>query len=506
MIFSPRHSLLLLLFALAACSHGRREATDAVVVAIESVPETLDRRMGLSHNAARVAELVTPGLTRIDPTGAAVPDLAASFEAIDEQTWRFHLRDDLRFSDGTPLRAEDVVATYRSLLDPALGSPYRGGFSYIESIQASDPRTVIFHLGEAFGAFPVDLTMGILPARLCDPAHRDALRTAPIGAGPYRVERWDGEGDIFLAPNPHHATPPASALIVRTVRDETTRLLELRKGRVDLVLGTVSPALLPELRRSPGLRVEIGPGAGVSYLTFNLEDPLLARQEVREAIALAIDREELARYKFKGAAQVADSLLRPGHWAYTEELRRYERQVDEAIARLRRVGATPIRLTLKTSTDRFRRSIALAIQAQLAPAGIELDLQPLEWGTFLNDVKRGNYQIAMLKWQPVVDPDILRLAYHSASIPTEGNGWGGGNRMRYRNERADERLLDGRRLADHDERRAAYAEVQQILARELPALPLLHEEAIGIISRGIEGVEVDPQGSFQSLVRARRVR
>src|SRR5690606_17528863 len=151
-----------------------------------------------------------------------------------------------------------------------------------------DPRTVVFHLGEPFGAFPVDASLGILPARLVGPEHLDQLRLRPVGAGPYVVEAWDGEGEILLAPNPHHhGGPPPEPLAIRTVRDETSRILELRKRRVHVIVGSISPALLPGLRREPGIRVEVQPGAGVSYLTFNLRDPLLAQKEVREAIALA---------------------------------------------------------------------------------------------------------------------------------------------------------------------------------------------------------------------------
>src|SRR5690606_27873105 len=158
----------------------------------------------------------------------------------------------------------------------------------------------------------------------------------------------------------------------RTVRDETTRILELRKGRVDMLLGSISPQLLPALRRESDLSVQVEPGSGVSYLMFNLEDEILSRREVREAIALAIDREALARYKFKGAAHVADSLFRPEHWASASP-RRYRRDLPRARALLDQPGFPAgaegeprLRLSLKTSTDRFRRSIALVMAAQLA--------------------------------------------------------------------------------------------------------------------------------------------
>ncbi|AKU92156.1 ABC transporter substrate-binding protein [Vulgatibacter incomptus] len=484
-----------------------------IVLAIDAPPETLDRRMALGLNAMRIAQLVTPGLTRIDERGEAVPDLAESFEAEGARKWIFHLRPGLAFSDGTPLSAEDVVATFRSVLDPAVGSPHRSAYGYVESVEAPDPATVVFRLSRPFGAMPVDGTLGILPARLAGPEHRDELRLRPIGAGPFVVSRWDGADDLRLAPNPRYfGGAPVVSLEVRTVRDETTRILELRKGRVDVLLGSLSAPLLPALRGEPRLQVKVGPGAGVSYLMFNMTDPTVGRREVREAIALALDREALARFKLKGAAQVADTLFREDHWAYdagvgrrSRDLGRAKALLDEAGFREPADGGPRLTLTLKLSTDRFRRSLALAMASQLAEAGIRLELQPLEWGTFLGDVKRGNFQVASLKWPAVVDPDLLRLAYHSASIPSEASAWGGGNRMRYRNAELDALLDRGREEVDPLERRAAYAAAQRILARDLPAIPLLHEDAVGVIAKTVEGVEVDPQGSLRSLARARRI-
>lgn len=510
----PMRSLPLLFLAvifLAACT-APPSKRERVVLAVDSPPETLDRRMALGLNAMRLAQLVTPGLTRIDERGMAVPDLAESFEASGERTWTFHLREGLVFSDGAPLTAGDVVATFLSVLDPATGSPHRGGYSYLERVEAEGPLTVIFHLSRPFGAMPVDATLGILPRETVAPSRRDELRLRPIGAGPFVVSAWDGGDTILLDPNPlYYDGAPALPLEIRTVRDETTRLLELRKGRVDLFLGTVSPPLLLALRDRGRLRVESETGAGVSYMMFNLEDPILAKRDVRQAIALALEREALALHKFKGAATVADSLFWAEHWVYEPSVTRYRRNLAEAERLLDRAGhprpnggGPRLRISLKTSTDRFRRSIGLAIASQLADAGIELELQSLEWGTFLDDVKRGNFQAANLKWPAVLDPDLLRLAYHSASIPSEASAWGGGNRMRYRNPALDELLEQGRELQNPEERRLVYAKAQRILAKDLPAIPLLHENAVGIRAAEIQGLVVDPQGSLQSLAKLRR--
>lgn len=507
-----RRPLLLALLALFACAPP--PPSGALVLAIPAPPETLDRRFALSTDAMRLCELVTPGLTRIDETGRAVPELAEHFEALDPLTWRFTLRDGLRFSDGTQLTAADVAATFRSILDPATGSPHRGGYAYVEEVEAPDARTVLFHLRRPFGALPVDATMAVLPAKLLGPEAREQLRRSPIGAGPYVVQGWDEEERLLLAPNPrwHGGSPPALPLEVRTVRDETTRLLELRKGRVDVVVNALSPALLPALRDDPALVVRTGPGNGTSYLMFQTRHPLLGLREVREAIAFALDREEIAAAKFRGVARPARGLLPPEHWAAAAELPERRRDLPRAKALLDAAGlpdpdgdgpAPRAHLTLRTSTDRFRRSLALVLRAQLAEVGLEVELLPLEWGTFLRDVRHGNFELATLKW-PVIDPDLHRFAYHSASIPTEANGWGGGNRMRWSDARLD-RLLDEARESSEPARRAAlYDGIQRELAAELPALPLFHEDALLVHRRDVRGIGLDPYGSFRSLAAATR--
>lgn len=508
----PQLPRALALLALLACDAAA--PTGALVLAIPAPPETLDRRFALSTDAMRLCELVTPGLTRIDATGRAVPALAARFEALDPLTWRFTLRDGLRFSDGTALTAADVAATYASILDPATGSPHRGGYAYVERVEAVDARTVLFRLRRPFGALPVDATMAVLPAALLGPEAREVLQRRPIGAGPFVVASWDEDERLVLAPNPRWqgGPPPALTVEVRTVRDETTRLLELRKGRVDVVVNALSPALLPALRDDPALVVRTGPGNGTSYLMFQLRHPLLGRRDVREAIALALDREEIAATKYRGVARPARGLLPPEHWAAAAELPERRRDLDRARALLDAAGlpdpdgdgpAPRARLTLKTSTDRFRRSLALVLRAQLAEVGLELEVQPLEWGTFMTDVRRGRFELATLKW-PVVDPDLHRLAYHSSSIPTEANGWGGGNRMGYSDPALDRLLDEAREAADPAERAARYALVQRIVAAELPALPLFHEDALLVHRRDVRGIELDPYGSWRSLAAATR--
>lgn len=445
------------------CTQGGRPS-HAVVVAIDAPPETLDRRMALSANAMRVAQLVTPGLTRIDAAGAAVPDLARSFLAVDDLTWRFELREGLRFSDGAPLTAADVVATYTSVLDPALRSPHRGGYAYVERVEATDPVTVVFHLARPFGALPVDTTLGVLPARLTAPELADEVRRSPVGAGPYRVASWDADERLVLAPNPlHFRGPPAHALEIRTVRDETTRVLELRKGRVDVAFNAVTPALLPALREDPRLEVDVGPGAGVSYLMFNLEDPRLRDVRVRQAIALAVDREQLVRLVHLGRARALEGGPIPHeHWAHADagEIR----GVDLSRARelLRDAGLEGgFDLELRAgSAFAYQVRAAEVIKQQLAPLGVRVHLRAEESGVFFDALARGDFQAAVAGWVGFVDPD----EYLYELFRTGGNY----NQQGFSDPRVDGLLEEGRRTLDRERRRAIYREVQELVTRAAP--------------------------------------
>jgi peptide/nickel transport system substrate-binding protein len=505
--------LLSSLAAVAGCHGEAARRPGDVVVLVESAPESLDRRFTLSVAAQRVASLVTPGLIRIGDGGEPVPDLAESFEAVDPATWRFVLRPGLTFHDGSPVTPHDVAATLESLKDPALGSPLAPKLEKIRSATAIDDRTVDVHLTEPFSPAILELNMGILPARLVGPAALDELARRPIGAGPFRfVERPDEER-VVLAPFAawHAGAPLVQRVTFRVVRDETTRVLALLHGDADLVQNAISPVMLRRLEAEGDLTVERRPGAAFAYMGFNVRHPVLADARVRRAFALALDREAIARHKFHGVARPTPSMLPAGHWA-RHDVGDLPHDPGRARALLDEAGwpdpdgdgpVPRFTVTYKTSTDRFRKSVALALASQLREVGIGVELQSYEWATFFDDVKRGRFEIMTLIWTPVVEPHLMHWAFATASIPSEGNGWRGGNRGGYANAELD-RLLDAAaRETDRGVRRELYARVQEILARDLPYVFLWHEDTVAVASTRLVDYEPSPFGDYRGLERAR---
>lgn len=499
--------------ALAACRPDDA-APDTAVVLIESAPESLDRRMAQSANAQRLTGLVTPGLVTFDEQARAVGDLAAAIERPDALTWSFTLRAGARFSTGEPVTAQDVAATYRSVLDPSVGSPLKSKFEAILSIETPAPDRVVFRLKQPYAPFLAELVIGVLPARQVGAEARREVARRPIGAGPFAVERWDEEEEIVLAANPHYVdgSPAIRRVVVRTVRDETTRVLELVKGRADLAVGSVSPAVLPALLASGRVAILRPGGTGYAYLVFNVRSGPAADARVRRAVDCAIDRDAIVKAKFKGTARPATGMLPRSHWAYADtplcghDPARARALLDQAgYPDPDGDGPRPraLRLVYKTSTDRFRKSVALAMAEQLRAVGIDVELRTLEFSTFLKQVQRGAFEMASLKWSAVIEPDLLRWVFGCAQVPGEANSFVGWNRGGFCDPELDRAVEAAARAADDEERRRHYAAALERLARDLPYVPLWHEDNVAVVGRRLSGFVASPHGFFTGLAAAR---
>jgi peptide/nickel transport system substrate-binding protein len=475
---------------------------NGLVIAIASEPQSLDPRFGTDANAARMADLLHVALTRPEASARRAPDLAESWELRDPTTVLFHLRTDFRFADGRPVTAADVVATFEAVLDPSLGSPKRAALAMLSRVEAPDPATVVMSLREPFAPLLDATGLGILPAALARQPEAVSL-----GAGPFRLVRVDRGERLELEPNPFYPRGPArlAPLEIRIVPDEVVRVLELHRGSVQLIQDPPEPEMVAWLAADPSLTVRRSRGTSFEYLALNLRDGRLARRRVRQAIALAVDREALVRFVLGGAARPATGLLSPEHWAYAQTA---APRHDPARARrlLDRAGypdpdgsgpGVRFRLVFKTSSQPGRRRLAEAIQAQLADVGIGLDIRTYEWGTLYADIRRGNFQLCALAWVGVGDPDLYYLAFHSTMSPPAGYNRGG-----YASRVMDRLTEAGRRVLDPAARSSIYARVQRLAVRDLPVVPLWWEDRVVVHSRRLHGFEPSPDGALSPLAGA----
>jgi peptide/nickel transport system substrate-binding protein len=472
-----RHFILLFCLLLAAC--GKPVNHEEIRMALAQAPINLDPRYASDAASERINHLIYRPLVDFDANSRPQPALA-KWQQLSPLHYRFTLlAERAQFHDGSRLDAVDVVATYSSLL-ALKDSPHTAEFANIRQVRMVDENTVDFILHEADDMFPSRLIIGILPAEKIASGH-DFSRQ-PVGNGPLRFLSW--QGSVRLERVADH-----QAFSLMEVRDPTVRVLKLLRGEIDLLQGDLPPELVNYLKQQSGMVVNEVQGSNYSYLGFNLEDPQLAKPEVRRAIAHAIDRKKILQEVLVGGSRQATSILPPEHWAGHRTLVPYEYDPARARALLQQAGITlPLKLVYKTSTDAQRVRLATVMQAQMREAGIQLEIRSLDWGTFFDDVKHGKFQLYGLTWVGIRTPEIYRLAFHSASVPPAG-----ANRGRYRDVLTD-RLIEA----------ADWQAVSERVHQMLPYVPLWYEGQFVAMRDNLSDYQIQPDGSWDGLATVKR--
>ncbi|MFP5266575.1 MAG: ABC transporter substrate-binding protein [Acidobacteriota bacterium] len=495
--------------ALTGCRPAPHPHT--LVFLIESSPNSLDVRQGTDSQSERIGELIFDPLVRKDAHFHLQPWLATSWLRRDPLTWIFHLRPGVRFTDGHALTSADVAWSIRSMTNGSIVTAKGGAFKAIAAVETPDPLTVIVHTSTPLPSLLFNLSDGLFGVVENGAGADEGLH--PLGSGPFRFVSQVQDKDVILERNPAYWAGAPSPTIQRVrfevVPDTITAALEMEKGSADAESNLLTMDMVHALgdhaakSRHPHLAIATGPGARVDYLNFNVQDPALRDPRVRRAIALAMDRPALIAALWRGHARLADTLLPPGHWAEApaDELAQYPHDIGRAIALLDAAGLRPDRngirlhLTLKTSTDETSRLEAQALQAELREVGIDLALRWSDFGTFYSDITKGAFQMYLLRWiGSNEDPDIFHYAYATEMFPPRG-----ANRGHYSNPRVDTLLRAANDTTNEAERRQDYIRIQQILAQDLPTIPLWYPDNVVVHSTRLSRLRLDPGGSFDFL-------
>lgn len=496
------------LLSLVSCS--RRPDPNTLVMLIEQSPANLDPRVGTDSQSERISELIFDSLVRKDEHFKLQPWVAESWEIPDPRTYIFHLRRGIQFHDGRPLTSRDVKWTLESMSNGTVVSIRAATYRHVQKIETPDDATVVIHLDEPDVTLLWNLSdgaFGIVPYGSGKELSRD-----PVGSGPFRFVRQEPDSEVILERNDKYWTTPANIARVRlnVVPDATTRALELRKGSADLASSNAFGAdMVNVLKGDPRLRVQHEAGTGLVYLALNLRDPILKDVRVRQALAYGIDRQPILDALYGGFGRLANSVLPPQHWAYYGDTPQYPHSPDKANALLDQAGfprgkdGIRFHLTMKTSTEESPRLLGAVLQQQLRELGIALDIRTYEFATFYSDVLKGAFQLYSLRWVAGSnqDPDIFEYAFHSRSFPPKR-----ANRGYYSNPQVDALIDRGRQTLDQQERKQIYAEVQQILAHDLPYINLWYLDNITVHTARIRDLDVPLSGNYDYLTSAQWAR
>ncbi|GAC1495005.1 MAG: ABC transporter substrate-binding protein [Vulcanimicrobiaceae bacterium] len=467
-----------------------------------------------------ISQEVMQNLVRFKPGGFDVrPDAATSWKtSADGKTWTFALAPKLVFSDGTPLDAKAVKFNFdrwRQSKHPSRGNfPFGyyasmfGGFddkSEISSVDAPSPSTVVIHLRAPSAPLLRNLAMPSFaigsPAAIAKSA--EAFNQLPIGSGPYVVAEWAHDDHITLRANPTYAgaKPAYATVIVRDIPDQSTSVLSMKKGDIDMLVDP-RPDDARELSKTAGIAIYHPPSNNVSYLAMNVEKKPFDSVLVRRAIATAIDIPALAKSFYSQGAIVANNWTPVGMLGEDPVVRAYPHDVARARALLARAGVRHFatQLYYPTSPRPYMpepQRIAETIQANLKAVGVDVTLEPFEFGVFLTKVRNGEHPMCLIGWTgDNGDPDNFMYALLDPDSAVKGQAQ---NYSFWRDADFHKLMLAGQQTVDPQKRAAIYRAANTMIHDRAPAVPLVHSVVSFAAKTSVGGVIASPDTSFNFI-------
>ena len=437
-----------------------------------------------------------------------IPEAAKSWRISDDKlTYTFTLRDDLVWSDGTPITSADYKWTFDQLLKPENQYAYISNLAPIASYEATDPKTILVKLKEpvVVGLETADAVTP-LPKHVwesldwTDPQKNPQIMAPTVASGPYKLQEWrKDDRAVFVANERYYdGKPLIETFTYRIVPSNEIAFQMLKTGEVDLA--GFAPDNYEEAKKLPNATVyEWWPAAAQwLYLGFNFRREPWQDPQVRHALAHAIDRDGIAQYVQLGLAEPTYSVFPPSSWVYNPDVPKYEHDMDRAKALLDQAGWKPgpngLRqkdgkpLTLKIlygpPTSKTSERVAQVAQQAWTDLGIQVEVQTREWGTYLNELKSEpfDWDVNVGAWSSTIEPHFMQQIWMEASIPQL-------NHVAYVNKRVEGLFDQGVREFDREKRKQIYGEIQRIMSEESPYVFLTYSKSYIGVSNRIGGIE-----------------
>ncbi|GAK04877.1 oligopeptide ABC transporter, periplasmic oligopeptide-binding protein OppA [Geomicrobium sp. JCM 19037] len=479
---------------------GEVASGDNFVMAVSSDIDTLDPHFATDVPSSQVTTNIYETLVEHDENMEVVPALAESFEIIDDLTWEFNIREGVTFHDGEPLDAEAVVTSFDRLFDPDELKPRANMFELVEDVIAVDDYTVHFELSEPFASLDDHLTHSaaaiISPQAIEDHNNGDLLLgTEAYGTGPFQLEHWEQGNAIDLGKNDDYwgDEPQVSTVSFNVVPEQSTRMGMLDQGEVHFI-DQIEPANAASVDNINGASLLSQEQLGFQSIAFNTEVEPFDDPDVRRALAMAIDREAIVEGLYSGYGQVAKGPLSPITFGYSEDTEAIEHDLDAAADLLAEAGYEDgFSATLYTNDENHSRiQLAEVAQDYFGQIGVDISIEMMEWGTYLEAMNSGNTEIFISGWSTVTaDADYaMHPNFHSDNLGSEGNN------SFYVNEEVDELLDEARRETDDEVREDLYAQAEQIIINDAPQIFTVHNDYITGISDSVDGFVLQNNGIY----------
>lgn len=456
-----------------------------------------------------VAGLIYDGLIKYDGDLNLVGELAESWTVSpDGLTITFKLRRGVKWHDGAPFTARDVMFTYQVMIDPKTPTAYGEDYKQVKKAEVLDDYTFRVTYPKPFAPGLESWTLSILPRHLLEGQDitQSPLARQPVGTGPYKFQEWRAGDRIILAHNPDYfgGRPYLNSYIYLVKPDQATMFLELKAGNIDRM--GLTPLQYQRQTEYPKFQRQFNKYKYVAfaytYLGYNLEDQRFADRRVRQALTHAINKEEIVDGVLLGLGQTATGIYKPGTWFSNPNVPRFDYNPNKAKALLAEAGwrpnaegilekdGRPFEFTILTNQGNdLRVRTGEIIQKRLGEVGITVKLRTVEWAAFLKEfIDKGRFEAVLLGWTTGQDPDAYDIWHSSKTKPGELNF------IHYNNPEVDLLLEEGRHTFDREKRRRAYFRLQEIIAEDQPYTFLFVPDALPAVHKRFRGVKPAPAG------------
>jgi len=471
--------------------------------------------------------LLFDGLLSLNANGDNLPQLASALPTVssDQLTFTFKLRPNLKWSDGQPITADDVAFTYALMYSPDTKdyvSRYRANLEgFMQSVTATDPQTVVFKFSKVLANFvDTHCRYGILPKHILGSVTPKALNThdfftkgPTVSSGVFKFNRWDKGQQVVLERNDNYwaGASHLDQYIFKVVTDAVVLAQQLKTGELDT--GQPDASQFDNLKSVTTITAKAFINPGFVYYQFNLDpskpsSKIFGDKNVRKALHTALDRTAMAKAVYFGQAVPADSVLPPTTWAYNPNVSpKYpfdkaaaEKLLDDAgWAKggdgIRTKGGVRMSFEVNTNSgNKVRENLIQVMQQQWKDIGVDASPRAIAFQTLVTQIRSTKtFQIILIGIaNQDTDPDQTTL------WTTKGIGSAGLNGMSYSNPQVDQLMNDALQTTDRNKRKPLYAQIQNILADELPAPILFYPNYLWGINKRVVNFNVGPYNTYQA--------
>ncbi|AQA04750.1 ABC transporter substrate-binding protein [Mycobacterium sp. MS1601] len=487
-------SAVLTALLMAGCSTGQRvdlgDGAGNLIAAIAGEPDQLDPHKTSAYFSFEVLENVYDTLVEPDANLVMQPALAQSWQVSPDQlTWTFRLRPGARFHDGSPLTADDVVFSYRRIIDEELTNVDK--FSAVADVSAPDPATVVIRLDRPTPNLLTNIGgfkgMAIVSRKNVESGQ---ITTHPVGTGPFAFAGQRSGDSITLRANPDYwAGPPKiPGVTFRFISEPSTALSALQAGEIDWT-DSVPTQRVSQLESDDSINLAVTPSNDYWYLALNGAKAPWNDVRVRQAIAYGIDREAIVQATSYGTAALNQLAIPEGNPWFTP-YDTYTYDIDKAKSLLHEAGAQPQNLDMLVTSEYPETVTAAQIIADnLEPLGITVNIRTVDFATWLDEQNNGNFDMLMMGWLGNIDPDDFYYAQHHSN--------GTSNAQKFSDPEVD-RLLDaGRVETDRDARADDYAKAASLIADNVSYIYLYNPSVIQAWTPALQGYEARRDGAIR---------